>query len=122
MPPLHRPIQFEAVSTAAVETADYCQVKFVGAEGEDRRPYLLLKRKFADLDDGRCHFESGPPMYAGNFRVRSARLDPDAFTAYFAGAGCDVRVTLTEPVNDYDHFCRILKMIVPEVEIHTGTD
>jgi hypothetical protein len=121
MPPLHRPIQFEAESVAVAETGDYCQVKFTGAESEERRPYLLLKRKFADLDDGRCYFESGPPMFAGNFRVRSARLDPDSFTAYFAGAGFDVRVTMKERMNNYERFCRILKLLLPEVEIVKST-
>jgi len=122
MIPLHRPIQFEAVSVAAVETGDYCQVKFVGTDEEERRPYVLLKRKFADLDDQRCYFESSPPMFAGNFRVRSAKLNPDAFTAYFAGAGFDVRVILREPIRDYDKFCRILKLILPDVEIVTATE
>jgi hypothetical protein len=61
-------------------------------------------------------------MFAGNFRARSVRLDPDAFTAFFAGAGLDVRVTLKEPIKDYDKFCRILKLIVPDVEILKRTE
>jgi hypothetical protein len=104
------------VSVTAVETADYCQVKFVGELLEERRPYLLLKRKFADLDDGRFYLESGPPMFAGNYRIRSARLDREEFTALLAGAGLDVRVTFTEKVSNYDQFSRILKLVIPEVE------
>jgi hypothetical protein len=112
-----RPILIDAISVEAAEAGDYFQVIFEGAGDEENRPYLLLQRQFEDPEDEQCYLETGPATFAGHFRVRSAQLSRDEFKVNFAGAEFEAKAMLKKRIADYDDFCRILKIIVPEVEI-----
>lgn len=116
------PVRVALHQVSASEAGDYCQVLFQDEGGSDRA-YVLLQRQFEDSDDGTCYLETHDPDYVGHFRVRHARLAGTCFSIELRRKSrARLDVSFRTIVDGYPEVARILKIMIPAVDLIPGAD
>lgn len=107
---------------SASQSGDYYQVLFE-AEKDGDGAYLLIQRQFEDPDGGLCYLETHDEDYIGHFKVVRATLDRKRlYLELGRKEGADVEVTFKTTDQNYDDVERIMRMMIPCLEVAETKD
>ena len=110
-------LEFTSRYIEASEEGDYVQV-FFGRNRESVDEYLLIQRQFEFPDDGECYVETANLNFCGHYFIRSAQLARNSFrVSYGKKSGKQVMVTFKATDRAYAKAKRILKAIIPRLEV-----
>jgi hypothetical protein len=102
---------------SATESGDYCQVLFEGAEDGDGA-YVLIQRQFEFPDGGLCYLETHDENYVGDLEVARASLARDRFWLELRrGRATEVEVAFEATDQEYEDVARILRIMIPGLEV-----
>ena len=110
--------KLHAQHASASESGDYFQVLFEERDGVKDGRYLLVQRQFEFPDRGSCAIETELPEMCGHFRVQCASLERGRFQMSWIGPGENQAEVTFEPDDEsYADICRIMRIMIPELEI-----
>lgn len=109
-------------NVSASQAGDYYQVLFED-ESRSTRAYVLIQRQFEDWDDGVCFIETHDPYYLGHVKVRRASLNKDLLCVQLCREeDSELGVVFRATGRRYDEVARILKVMIPSIEITDATN
>jgi hypothetical protein len=110
--------KLHAQHASASESGDYFQVLFEERDGVEDGRYFLVQRQFEFPDEGRCAIETEVPEMCGHFRVLRASLERARFLmSWIARGESQAEMTFETDDESYAEICRIMRIMIPEVEI-----
>jgi hypothetical protein len=110
--------KFHAEYALASESGDYFQVLFEEKQGAENGRYFLLQRQFEFPDECQCAIETELPEMCGHIRVQRAVLEPGRFQISWIGRGVtQAEITFAPDDNSYGNICRIMRIMIPEVDL-----
>jgi hypothetical protein len=102
---------------SAAESGDYFQVLFESEE-DAGGAYVLIQRQFEDPDGALFYLETHDEHYIGHFNVARASLARNRFCLELPrGRAAKVEVTFEATDQEYDDVARIMRIMIPCLEI-----
>jgi hypothetical protein len=115
---LRAPAILHARHASASEAGDYFQVIFEEEADAEGSRYLLIQRQFEFPDAGCCAVETEEPHLCGHFQIQRARLERTRFQVWWSGGSMPkADVTFETDDESYQDICRIMRIMVPQVQV-----
>jgi hypothetical protein len=91
-----------------------CGVVFSRDEDSDDE-YLLIQRHFEEPDDGRPYIETDDENFCGHFHRVRATVSRDRFRVKFGSRIVEVSFSASD--DTFDDATKVLRVLIPDIEI-----